>query len=154
RRSRLRHVPTVFLKLAQDKLAFVGAARFVQRRVGMLRALRDAPKKLRRKVMRLDTRLRADDHKPLDKIAEFAHVARPGIPQENFQCGVTELTSPLAIGGAEVIEEISRQNGDVFFAVAKRRNEEGNHVQTIEQILAKGAAANFLLEVLIRGGEN
>src|SRR5215470_503887 len=120
----------------------------------MLRALGDASKEFWRKVMWLNASLRADDHKALDKISEFAHVAGPGIPQKNFQSSVTQLTRSLAIGGAELVEEIPGQNGDVFSAVAQRRNEEGNHVQAIEQILTKSAAGDFLFKILVCRGEN
>src|SRR5260370_26619806 len=36
-RGRLRHVPAIFLQLAQNEFALVGAARFVQRGIRMLR---------------------------------------------------------------------------------------------------------------------
>src|SRR5260370_14451809 len=49
---------------------------------------------------------------------------------------------------------MSRENGDVFLAVAQRRHEERNYIQAIKQILTKGAARDFLLEVFGGGGED
>src|SRR5690242_8080211 len=71
----LRHVPAIFLELAQNKFAFVGAARFVQRAVRLMQAFGNAAEKFGRKVMRLDARLRANNDETLDKIAKFAHIA-------------------------------------------------------------------------------
>ena len=51
-------------------------------------------------------------------------------------------------------QEITRKNGNIFLAIAQRRNEEGNYVQPIEKILAKSAAGDFLLEVFIGGGDH
>src|ERR1700694_1182332 len=62
RGSRLCHVPAIFLQFAQNELSLVGAARFMQRRVGMLRALCDAAEKLWGQVVRLYSRLRANDN--------------------------------------------------------------------------------------------
>src|SRR5260370_17205185 len=49
---------------------------------------------------------------------------------------------------------MSRENGDVFLAVAQRRHEERNYIQAIKQILTKGAARDFLLEIFVGGGED
>ena len=62
----LRHVPAVFLELAENEFAFVGAAGFVQGAVGLLGAFDDAAEKFGRKMMRLDANLRADDDQALD----------------------------------------------------------------------------------------
>src|SRR5260221_3109936 len=58
-RRGLRHVPAVFLQLAQNKFALVSAARFVQRGVRMLRAFRHSPKNRRRAMVRSDPPLLA-----------------------------------------------------------------------------------------------
>src|SRR6266851_5132342 len=43
-RGRLRHVPAVFLQLAQNKFPLIGAACFVKRGIRVLRTLRHAAK--------------------------------------------------------------------------------------------------------------
>src|SRR5262249_29741459 len=109
--------------------------------------------KFGRQVMWLDARLRADDHKPLDEIAQFADIARERIAHQDFHCGVAELASPLAVGRAELVEKIARENRNVFLPVAQRRNEEGNYVQPIEEILAKRAARDFLFKIFVGRGK-
>ena len=106
----LRHVPAIFLEFAQDKFAFVGAAGFVQRAVGLLRAFDDAAKKFGRQMVRLDADLRADDDQALDEIAQFAHVSGPGIAQQNFQSAVAEFARFFAVSGAEFIEEMTSED--------------------------------------------
>src|SRR6266852_2734807 len=46
------------------------------------------------------------------------------------------------------------QDRNVFLAIAQRRNEEGNYVQAVEEILAEGAAGDFLFEIFICGGDD
>src|SRR5690349_14295825 len=82
---RLRHVPAIFLELAQNEFALVSAARFVQRSVRLMQAFRNATEKFGRKMVRLDARLRADDDETLDKITKLAHVSRPGVTHQNVQ---------------------------------------------------------------------
>src|SRR5260370_33049868 len=51
-------------------------------------------------------------------------------------------------------QEMLGQDGDVLFAVAQRRHEEGNYVQPIEEVLPEGAARDLLFEILVCGGEH
>src|SRR5262249_27489007 len=127
----LCHVPAIFLELAQNEFAFVGAARFVQRSLRLVQTLGTAAEEVGRKVMRLDASLRANDDESLDEILQLSDVARPGAAQENFERGFAELTRFLAVFGTELIQEMTRENGNVFFAVAQRGNEKGNHVQAV-----------------------
>src|SRR6266436_2495939 len=60
-RCRLRHVPAVFLQLAQDEFTLIGAARFVQRGIRVLGTLRHSAKDFGRQMMRLDARLRTNN---------------------------------------------------------------------------------------------
>src|SRR5580704_920773 len=153
RRGGLRHIPAVLLQLSQDKLPLVSAACFMQRRIRMMKALRNAAKQFRGKVVRLDAWLGADNHQPLNKIAEFTHVARPRVADQNFHGGIAKLAIFLGIGRAELLQEIPGQRGNVFTAVAQRRNEKRNHVQPVEKVLAKRAARDFLFEIFICSGD-
>src|SRR6266550_4941219 len=153
-RGRLRHVPAMLLQFPQYEFPLVGAAGLMQRRVRMVRAFRGAAEEFGRKVMRLDARLGADDDEPLDEVSQFANISRPGVADENFHGGVAELARFLSVGRAEFAQEISCQRGDVLPAVAQGRHAKGNHVQAIEKILAKGAARDFLFEMLVRCGDD
>src|SRR5271165_4369130 len=104
--------------------------------------------------MRLDTRLRADDHQAFYQIAQFTDIAGPGITQQNFHCRVAKLAGLLSILRAELIQKESCNHGDVFLAITQRRNKEGNDVEAIEEVLAERATGNFLLEILVGGGDD
>ena len=46
------------------------------------------------------------------------------------------------------------QHRDVGFSVAQRGNVNGNHIESVEEILSKGAVLNGLLEVLVGGADD
>src|SRR5712672_139597 len=75
----LRHVPAIFLQLAQNKFTLIGAARFVQRGVWLLRTLRHAAKNLGRQMVWLDARLWANNNQALDQIAKLTNISGPGM---------------------------------------------------------------------------
>src|SRR5216110_639105 len=106
----------------------------------MMGAFRYSAEELGRKVMRLNARLRANNDQPLDKVAQFADISRPGIANKNFGSGIAELTQFLSVGGTEFPQEIPGQRGDILLAVAQCRHVKRNHIQAVEKILAKGAA--------------
>src|SRR5207247_8382083 len=78
----------------------------------------------------------------------------PWIAKKNFESAFTEFASFFPVSGAEFIEEMASQDGDVRGAIAERRNEKRNDVETVEKVLAKTAMQNFLFEILIRGGKH
>ena len=49
---------------------------------------------------------------------------------------------------------MASQDCNVFFAVTQRRNKKRNNVQAIKQILPKRASSDFLVEILVGGGDN
>src|SRR6266481_1813057 len=153
-RCRLRHVPAVFLQLAQNKFPLIGAACFVKRGIRVLRTLRHAAKDFGWEMVRLNARLRANNDQALDKVPQLANVSRPRVPQQDLHGGIAVLARSFAVCGAELVQEMSGEDGDVLFAVTQRRHKEGNYVQAVEKILAEGAAGNLLLEILVCGGEN
>src|SRR6266568_5774195 len=98
----LRHIPAVLLKFPQDEFPFIGTARFMERRVGMVRAFRSAAKEFGRQVMRFDARLGAHDHQSLDEIPQLSHISWPGVSSENLQGRVAELASLFPVTRAEL----------------------------------------------------
>ena len=120
---------------------------------GWLGDRREAAKQFRRQMQRLDARMRADDHEPLDQIAQLAHVSRPGVTRQHGQRRIAEFLGSAAVGGAEFGEEMARQAGNVLDAFAQGGHREGNHVEAIEKVLPEQAAAmcssSFLLVAAI-----
>src|SRR5258706_8662046 len=150
----LRHVPAIFLELAQNKFAFVGAACLVQRAVWLMQTFRNAAKEFRRQMMGLDPRVRTDDDQSLHEIAQFAHIAGPRIAHKDFEGILAELARFLAVLRTEFIQEVADENGNVREAVTERRNEEGNYVQAIEKVLTESPARDFLVEIFVGRGDD
>src|SRR5439155_7049763 len=150
----LGHVPAVFLQLAQNEFAFVGAARFVKRAVGLVRALHNAAEKFGRQVVRLDANLRTDDDEPLDEVAQLADITGPRIAEKNFESAFAEFASFFSVSGAEFVQKMAGQDRNVCGAVAERGNEERNDIETIKEILAKPAVQDFLFEIFVGGGDD
>ena len=90
------------------------------------------------------------NHDALHHVAQLAHIPRPGIlAQRPLRAGRQRLGA-APVGLAELIEKVFRQHGDVLDPLAQRRHEERNHVEPIEQVLAKVAPPDLLFQVLIR----
>src|SRR5438552_17362042 len=54
----------------------------------------------------------------------------------------------------ENAHEIAGENGNIFPAVAERRNKEGNHVQSVKEIFPKPARSDFVLQILVGSGND
>ncbi|MNE27807.1 hypothetical protein D3C80_1212280 [compost metagenome] len=52
------------------------------------------------------------------------------------------------------LQKVTCQTGNIFTALAQRRQMDANHVQTVEQILTEFAFLHTLLQVLVRRGDN
>src|SRR6202790_5321730 len=103
---------------------------------------------------RLNARMRASDHEPLDQVAEFAHVARPIVTGKHSESGVTDVLGLAAIGCGKLGEEMACQDGDIFDTLTQCRNREGYYVQPIKKVFAEKAFANLLFEFLIGRGDH
>ena len=150
----LGHVPPVFFQFSQNELAFVRGTRLLQALIWLHRTSRRAAEQFRRQMVRLDLRRRAHDHQSLHQILQLTHVSRPRIAEQHFHGCRAELLRLLPVLRAKCVQEMRRQNRNVLGALPQRRHIEGNHVQPVKEVLAKGIALNFLFEFLIRGGQH
>src|SRR5882757_6731055 len=90
----------------------------------------------------------------LDEVFEFADVTRPGIMREGVHgiCGnVFDILVELA---AESLHEIANQQGEIFGTLAERGNLNGENIQAVIEVAAKGALGNAFRKILIRGGDH
>src|SRR5207302_7777054 len=87
-------------------------------------------------------------------ISQLSHNDGPGVVNHHVECIGGEILRSSAMFSREHAHEVAGENRYVFVPFAQWRNEEGNHVQTIEQILSKTAARNFVLQVLVRRGDD
>ena len=91
------------------------------------------------------------NHRPLDDIAEFTDVARPGVVSERLHRPARDVLDDLAELPAKLLDEGPDERRNVFPAVAQRRNVNGKHLEAEEQVLAEPILAHRLTEVAIAG---
>src|SRR5262245_38788761 len=60
-----------------------------------------------------------------------------------------QLLGLAPVCSRELAQEVIGKQRDVFTAVAQRRHEEWNHIQTVEQILAKIPTLDLVFEILV-----
>src|SRR5437879_5718343 len=94
------------------------------------------------------------NHQSLDFISQLADIAGPGVVHQHVEGIGGEILRSAAVFNREDAHEVAGENRYVFAPFAQWGNEEGNHVQTIEQILSKTAARNFVLQILVRRGDD
>ncbi|KEH14066.1 hypothetical protein GY15_07625 [Delftia sp. 670] len=87
-------------------------------------------------------------------VLQLAHVAGKG---ERLQ--PLHGIDPHALGlhaqlPRALLQEVACQHGHVFVALAQRGQAQADDVEAVEQILAEGAVAHALLQVLVGGGDD
>ncbi len=93
------------------------------------------------------------NHRPLDDIAKFADVARPGVVSKRLHRLTRHVLDDLAELPAKLLDEGPDERRNVLPTVAQRRNPNGKHLQPEKQVLAEPILAHRLTEVAI-GGRN
>src|SRR5258706_2200957 len=89
------------------------------------------------------------DHNPLDYIAQFADITRPGIAHQCLDGVVGDLTWTSPIGRSQIFQEVPRKQRNVFLTVAQRRDEKRNHIEPVKQIFAKITPRDFLVQIFV-----
>src|SRR5579885_598427 len=77
---------------------------------------------------------RAQD-RPLDHVAELAHVTRPGVAHELGERLVREAVDALLAGHLAVPQELADEQRDVLDALAQRRNAQRHDVDAVVEVL-------------------
>src|SRR5258706_12825739 len=95
-----------------------------------------------------------EDQGPLDGVFELADVAGPVVcGQGPKRLGVETDRAALFLLGGEFLDEMSRQDRDIFGTLAQRRDEDREDRQAEEEILAEGAGDDLGLQVFVAGGD-
>ena len=90
------------------------------------------------------------DDRPLHRVAQLADVAGPVIDPQDLLGGRRQIGDRPADGAGEKSQELPGQRQNVFRSIAQRRHDDFDHVQPIEQILAKPAVAHVGFQIAIR----
>ena len=95
-----------------------------------------------------------EDDGAFDGVFEFADVAGPVVIDEELHRGVGEIARRLGVVRAVLLEEALDEQRDIFFALAQRRQVEGDDVEAMEQIFAEAAFADEFAQIFVGGGED
>src|SRR5580698_7664385 len=94
------------------------------------------------------------DDDALDYVAQLAHVARPGVAHERIDGIIGDFARTAAIGGGEFLQKMAGEERNIFFALAQRRDHEGDYVEAVEKIFTKIALGDFIFEIFVGGGDD
>src|SRR6185437_888529 len=94
------------------------------------------------------------DDQAFDHVAQFAHIAWPGISHEHINRVFTDFTRPAAVSGRKFLQEVPGQQRNVLLALTKGSHVKRNYVETIKKVFAEVAARDFILQVLIGGSDH
>src|SRR5258707_11225029 len=85
----------------------------------------------------VDAFLGGQNDRAFDNIFELADVAGPVIIHQKFQCGGSEVAQRLVVLLAVTIKEMRKQRGNVFAAIAERRQLKVNDVEAGRESLSR-----------------
>ena len=95
----------------------------------------------------------AHEHRPLDDVLQLADVAGPVVADERVDRRRRDALDLLAVIGRELLDEVVGEQQDVGLPLAQRRDEDGEDVEAVEQILPQRAVRDRRLHVLVGGGD-
>src|SRR5713101_6884303 len=107
-----------------------------------------------REQVDVDALLRGKNDGTLHDIFEFADVAGPIVVHQELHSRGSEMAQGLGIFLAVAVEEMREQRGNIFAAVAQRRQLQMNDVEAVIEILAEAALADEGQEIDVRGGDD
>ncbi len=93
-------------------------------------------------MAREDDAIGGEDDGAFKGVAEFADVAGPAVAAEEVHGVGGDVDDLRAVFPVEIFEEGAREDGDVFEAVAERREENFEDVEAVEEIFAELIGAN------------
>src|SRR5580698_1993953 len=158
RRRRARHIPAVahellrqirHLKLVLRLAKVVFAETHVCAVAACLADKRLAGRHFLRKIRYADFIPAAKHQAALQRIFEFAHVARPVIALDRSQRFAAQPCRP-AESRTVHLQKLIRHHRNIFFVLAQRRKLDRHNAQPIVQIFAKLSGANLRRQIAMR----
>ncbi len=89
-----------------------------------------------------------------DCVLELADIAGPRMLQQCLHRIGVDLGYGCRRDRPVPLQEVSRQERDVFLALAERRKLQTNHVQPVEKVLAEPAGIDFVFKTLMGCGDD
>ena len=90
-------------------------------------------------------------HRPLDRVLQLAHVARPVVPPQHLQRLARHAGRRATLAAGDLGQEVRDQDGDVVGAVAQRRQLHGDHVDPEIEVFAEAAGLHLRLQIAVGG---
>ena len=97
---------------------------------------------------------RGEHDAALDGVFQFADVAGPLVIDQGAQGVGGELARGEAVLVGVEVEEVLRQQGNVFAAGAQRGQVHGDDVEAVEEVFAEAALAHLLAQIDVGGGDD
>src|ERR1019366_3848426 len=91
------------------------------------------------------------NHGALQHVAQFAHIPRPAVPLERFHHLRGDLRHLASVLAVHIPDQRFHHGGDVFLALAQRRQMNVEYVQAVEEVLAQMSAGYRFLRHLVSG---
>src|SRR2546423_8847145 len=158
RARRLRHVPVELPQLVEQERTLGGVLEFLERpALGKRREPRVVHGTLAGEPVDVacrDLGLWRENQETLDGIAELADVTRPVERAKALEGVGCERARLNALTRRKRRREILSQRRDVLATFAQRRYVNRHNVQSIVQIFAKATGGYFILEGLVRRGND
>src|SRR6266536_4297806 len=107
-----------------------------------------------RQIVRGQYRLIRERDGLLDGVFEFTNIPRPAIGAEQLHRLVRDGRDGFAALLGVVLEKMAGQERDIFHSLPQGREMDGDHIQTVVQILAKIPFAHRFTQVVVRGGND
>src|SRR5437660_8474016 len=107
-----------------------------------------------REQVHVNAFLSGENHRALNDVLQFAHVARPIVIHQKLHCRRRKMPKRLGIFVAIPSQEMRQQKGHVFPAIAQRRNLEVDYVQAVIKIFAEAALSHQRKELYVGSGYN
>jgi hypothetical protein len=107
-----------------------------------------------RQMMAVDYLIRAEKDSSLHTILEFSHIARPMVLHEHVNGRRRYPSDLLFMFLVEFFDEIVGQQEDVRPPLPKGRDENGEYVQTVIEILSERAVLDRSFQVLTGGSDD
>ena len=140
--------PGVELGIEQRADRGIGGKCCVELRIGRRRqAVREG------EVRSTDDAVVGLEERVLEDAGQLAHVAGPGVLEEAGERAGSKDEGALLITGADAVEEKLGERGDVFAALAQRRNGEANRSEAKCEVGKKKSLTGHLAERSLRRGE-
>ena len=104
--------------------------------------------------MSMNDAVDGEDHGTLHAVFQLADIARPVIGGQHVDGGCRDTPHLLAVLTAVLLEEMISQKHHVRLPLPQGGDEDGKDIQSIEEILSKGAICNRLLQVDVGRGDD